>query len=239
LISDTPAALSGRYSEGEPVYCRTRCLTRQNTLRNLLVCDLMVLRQVKEISARAKMGGRWNEIREPEERLKRTASELDLDAGKLSRVCARLPKPGKAIVGLPQPRETRVFIGTNYDVNVGIIPLVKEGIKRKNVSSGSAYVPVTLLDVVVPRGSTHDLSLILLHTCAYAIVDVSHPGGQFVEIERARDYGVNVLLVRQAATPIDPNRPPHISEMISTIGYDVKYYFDPRELIGITKDYLP
>jgi hypothetical protein len=180
-----------------------------------------------------------NRSRDPEELLKKVASELDLDMRKLSRVCARLTKPGKAMVGFPQPREIRVFIGTNYDVNIGIIPLVKEGIERKNVSFNSAYVPVTLLDVVVPGGSTHDVSLMLLHTCAYAIVDVSHPGGQFVEIERARDYGVNVLLVRQAATPIDPNRPPHISEMISTLGYPVRYYFDPRELIDITKNYLP
>jgi len=83
------------------------------------------------------------------------------------------------------------------------------------------------------------LSLLLLHTCGYARVDVSYPGGQFVEIERARDYGVKVLLVRQAATPVNRNRPTHISEMISTLGYPVAYYFDPRELITITQSFLP
>ena len=146
------------------------------------------------------------------------------------------------VVGFPQPKELRVFIGTNYDVNIGVIPLIKERVTLKNLTTGRRYVPITVLDVIVPPNATHDVSLLLLHTCGYAVVDVSHPGGQYVEIERIRDYGIvpkNVLLVRQAAKPIDTEHPPHVSEMVSTLGYAIRYYYDPRELIAIIQDFLP
>ena len=208
-------------------------------LRDIFLFNLRILREIKLVSFGAKANGMWNKARDPEIILVSAANKLQLDLAKLSTYCGRIPQVGRVAVGFPQPRENRVFIGTNYDVNIGIIPLVKEGIAVKNLTGGRQYVPIAVLDVIIPPKATHDLSLLLLHTCGYAIVDVSHPGGQFVEIERARDYGVKVLLVRQAATPVNRRRPPHISEMVSTLGYPVEYYFDPRELIRITQSFLP
>jgi hypothetical protein len=208
-------------------------------LRDVFIFRLKILSEIKLASLQTKKDGNWNDARDPKEILSIAARKLKLDLEKLSALCGRIPELGKMVVGFPQPREMRVFIGTNYDVNIGVIPLVKEGIYRKFLTTGRRYWPVTVLDVVIPPNATHDISLLLLHTCAYAIIDVSHPGGQFVEIERARDYGVQVFLVRQAARPIDPARPPHISEMISTLGYSITYYFDPRELITITQNVLP
>lgn len=211
-------------------------------LRDVFLLDLRILRQIKSLSRERKEQGFWNKKRNPQDILKAVTDALKWNISKLSEHCGRIPQLGKMIVGFPQPKELRVFIGTNYDVNIGVIPLVKEGIIRKNLTESKGYVPITVLDVFVPPDATHDISLLLLHTCGFAIVDVSHPGGQFVEIERIRDYGIpskNVLLVRQAAKPIDPQKLPNISEMISTLGYRIEYYFDPRELIAITQSFLP
>lgn len=211
-------------------------------LRDVFLFNLRVLREIKYVSLNIKKEGRWNQARNPQEILGVVSDRLNLNIKKTSTYCGRIPQLGKMTVGFPQPKELRVFIGTNYDVNIGVIPLVKEGILRKNLSSSRGYVPIAVIDVFVPPKATHNISLLLLHTCGFAIIDVSHPGGQFVEIERIRDYGIpskNVLLVRQAATPVNPRRLPHVSEMISTVGYKIKYYYDPRELIPITQNFLP
>lgn len=211
-------------------------------LRDVFLLKLKILGKIKEASFKIKKDGLWNKARDPEKILNNVAKSLMVNIDELSGLCGRIPKIGKMVVGFPQPRELRVFIGTNYDVNIGVIPLVKEGIYRKNLTANRSYVPIAALDVFVPPNATHDISLLLLHTCWFAIIDVSHPGGQFVEIERIGDYGIpreNVLLVRHAAKPIDPKKPPHVSEMISTLGYPIEYYYDPRELITLTHNFLP
>jgi hypothetical protein len=43
-------------------------------LRDIFVCDLRVLRKVKEASAKAKQEGLWSTVRDPEEILKKVAS---------------------------------------------------------------------------------------------------------------------------------------------------------------------
>lgn len=209
-------------------------LPAARVLRDLFFFRLRILREINLIVEKVKGKGQWNDLRNPQVILEEVAKG-GFDLSKPSSLCQRIPVPGKVLVGFPQPIENRVFIGTNYDVNIGVIPLIKEGVIRR----GKGYVPVTVLDVHVPPNATHDISLLLLHTCAHAIIDVSHPGGQFIEIERTRDYKTNVLLVRQATKPVDPKKPPHISEMISTLGYPIRYYFDPRELIQITMKWLP
>lgn len=80
----------------------------------------------------------------------------------------------------------------------------------------SNYTPVIVGDVIIPPTSNvHDVSLLLLHTCSYAIFDVTVPAGQFLEIERARDYGVNVLLLRNGPIGHQPNVSAMITSLIS------------------------
>jgi hypothetical protein len=212
------------------------------TLRDAFLFSLRIFREIKSNSLNIKKEGLWNKAMDPMEILTKVIRTLRLDIERLSRYCGRIPEPGKIAVGFPQPKELRVFIGTNYDVNVGVIPLIKEGIFRKNIAINRGYVPIAVIDAFVPPNATHDVSLLLLHTCGFAMIDVSHPGGQFVEIERIRDYGIphkNVLLLRQAATPIKSTKLPHVSEMISTLRYKIAYYYDPRELLTITERFLP
>lgn len=201
-------------------------------LRDIFYLNLRILREVKTIAAKIKASGRWNMARDPKPLLKKIAQKLRFDANRLSEQCERaVPRVGAMILGLRQPRERRVFIGTNYDVNPGIIPLAKEGVIRRG------YEPVIASEAGIPPNApdVHDKSLMLLHTCGWAI-DITAPGGQFIEVERARDYGVNLLLVRQA---LDPSHPPPVSAMVSTIGWPIRYYGDPRDLIPIVMGFLP
>lgn len=209
-------------------------------LRDVYIFDLRVLREIKKLVRKTKLDKLLEKATEPEKILQTVVELLKIDLEHLSKLAERLPEIGKPVLGFPQPRELRVFIGTNYDVNVGAIPLVKDGIRRKNQVDKKNYVGVAVLDLSVPSNVIHDVSLALLHTCYYVVIDVSHPGGQFVEIERIRDYGIpreNVLLLRQSAK--DPDHQPHISGMISTLNYRTEYYYDPREIIKIVKDFLP
>jgi len=204
-----------------------------NVLRDVFYLNLRILRETKILAAQIKASGQWNMARDPEPILKKIAQRLKFDINKLSEQCERgVPQVGAMILGLPQPRERRVFIGTNYDANPGVIPLAKEGVIRRG------YELVIVFEAGIPSNAPdiHDKSLMLLHTCGWAIIDITAPGGQFIEVERARDYGVNLLLVRQA---LDPSHPPQVSAMVSTIGWHIKYYRDPREIIKIVAEFLP
>jgi len=204
-----------------------------NVLRDVFYLNLRILREIKTVVAKIKASGQWNMARDPKPILKKIAKRLKFDINRLSEQCERgVPRVGTMILGLRLPPERRVFIGTNYDVNPGIIPLAKEGVIR------CGYEPVIASEAGIPPNDPgiHDKSLMLLHTCRWAIIDVTHPGGQFIEVERARDYGVNLLLVRQA---LDPSHPPPVSAMVSTIGWPIRYYRDPRDLIPLVMGFLP
>ena len=97
-------------------------------------------------------------------------------------------------------------------------------------------VPIAARDVIVPpHTNVHDVSLVLLHTCCWAVFDVTNPAGQIMEIERARDYGVNVLLVRN-----DPvSHPPHVSQMITSLGYPLQTYQNVSDLRQVISNFLP
>jgi hypothetical protein len=133
-------------------------------------------------------------------------------------------------MGFPEPRERRVFVGTNYDASPGAIPILREAVIRKG------YVPVVVADVAVEEDMIHDTSILLMHTCSFAIIDVTSPGGQFMEIERARDYGTKLLLVKQA---LDLTKPRPVSAMVASLQYELKYYVDPRDLFKIVEEFLP
>lgn len=202
-----------------------------HVLRDIFYFNLRILREIKSIAREIKESSKWNVARDPMLILKKAAERLGFDINNLIQQCeGRVTPRMKVLFGFPQPRERRVFIGTNYDKNPGVIPIIKEAVVRKG------YVPVIPFEVGVRREAIHDETLLLLHTCGYAVIDITAPGGQFMETERAKDYGVKALLVRQA---LDPSKPPHVSAMIATIGYPIVYYKDPRDLLKIVPNFLP
>lgn len=72
------------------------------------------------------------------------------------------------------------------------------------------------------------------HTCGWAVFDITNPVGQVIEIERARDYGVNVLLVRS-----DPkSHSPHVSDIIMSLGYQLEPYSNAQALPQAIRNFL-
>lgn len=203
-----------------------------SVLRDIFYFRLRILREIKAVSAEIKASGKWNEARDPECILSAVAERLNFDSNRLVEQCERpLPQIGKPLLGFPQPREKRVFIGTNYDAKPDFIPIAKEAV------IGKGYTPVVVAEFGVEPGTTHDTSLTLLHTCKYAVFDITVPGGQLMEIERARDYRVEVLLLRAALSPSEQQ--PRISEMLTTLGCTIEYYSDPTDVQNMIQKFLP
>ena len=78
--------------------------------------------------------------------------------------------------------------------------------------------------------------LTLLHSCKYAIFDLSEQAGQLVEVERAPDYGVKTLVI----WPI--NKELSITQMLKSCLEDrrIEYnsYTKFSELDSIFHDFL-
>jgi len=201
-------------------------------LSDSFVIQLRLFREIKSASRRIKENAQsWLHTFSPEPILTEALSQLGIDQSNILSLCQRQNLTlGPAPLGFPQPRERRVFIGTNYDTHSHLIPEMRLAAIMRN------YVPVAARDVIVPpNANVHDISLVLLHTCGWAIFDVTQPAGQFMEIERARDYGVRVLLTRS-----DPvSHPPHVSQMISSLGYPLQTYRDMSSLRQLVINFLP
>ena len=126
-------------------------------LRDMFYLKLRILREIKTISREIKSLGKWNEVRDPEDILLKVAERLNFDPNKLVEQCEHpLPKIGKPLLGFPQPRDKRVFIGTNYDAKPDFIPIAKEAVIRKG------YIPIVVAEFGIEPGTTHDASLVLI-----------------------------------------------------------------------------
>ena len=87
---------------------------------------------------------------------------------------------------LRNKRNKMVFIGGNYKEDKELFETLKDAIKEVGL------IPIIAKDIferLDPR-EIHDESLRLLHNCGFAIIDITNPAGQLMELERARDYNV-------------------------------------------------
>lgn len=186
------------------------------------------LGRIKEITVREK-GKR--QILDPMEILEEFEKTENIRRKDLLSLCATVPAlilKKYSISRIPGEYENRVFIGGNYD-NIAVL---KEIAKR---TQALGYQPVIALDFDVPPEQIHHYDLILLHNCKYAVFEVTFPDGHLMEIERAREYGVQVLAVFQVR---DETRtpPPTISSMLLTLNVDKYGYLDFDDLaIKISK----
>lgn len=195
------------------------------------VIQLRFLREIKAISRVIKRNADdWIHAYDPNNILRQVLRIFQIDYRRILELCQRRDVAlGPAPLGFPQPPEQRVFLGLNYDTSAHLIPEMKSAVIQRRLT------PILMRDVIVPpRGNVHDVSLLLLHTCGWAVFDVTNPAGQFMEIERARDYGVRVLIVR--SEPVD--HPPNISAMIRSLGYPINTYRDMVHLRQLIMDFL-
>ena len=77
-------------------------------------------------------------------------------------------------------------------------------------------------------------TLLLLHNCGQAVFDVTSRAGQYTEIEKALDYGVECLLV---CNSMDSAIPSHVSGMLPKRP-DVQTYRTLDELKTLVREWL-
>jgi hypothetical protein len=83
----------------------------------------------------------------------------------------------------------RVFLGGSSGLHP-IIEAMRDTVERLG------YDPVVAIDFDMPEQMTiYHKCLTLLHSCKYAIFDLSEQAGQLLELERAPDYGVQTLII--------------------------------------------
>lgn len=100
------------------------------------------------------------------------------------------------------------------------------------------YQPIIALDFDIPATEIRRYDLILLHNCKYAIFEVTFGNGHIIEIDRARDYEVQTLLVYQVR---DEKRqpPPGATQMILTSAFPKFGYKTFDELRSYLPSFLP
>jgi len=196
------------------------------------VIQLRLLREIKRISRDLKNNAdNWLHAYDPQVILNEALQFVGVDTNNLIELCQRRDiNLGPVPLGFPQPVDRRVFIGLNYDTFTHLIPEIRLAVIQRN------YVPILVRDVIIPPTvNVHDVSLLLLHTCRYAVFDITDLAGQLMELERARDYNIKVLIIRS-----DPvGHPPHISGMINSLGYPIQTYQDMADLRQLIINFLP
>jgi hypothetical protein len=82
-----------------------------------------------------------------------------------------------------------------------------------------------------------DRSLLLLHTCKFAIFEVSSPAGQLMEIERTIDYETDAMCLYSRLS--DDARPsPYVSSMLRTMDIRLEGYTEFPDIDPIISDFL-
>lgn len=123
----------------------------------------------------------------------------------------------------------RVFIGGSGDAIINYM--------RDTIDKIGGYDPVVAVDFDMPSDITiYHKCIALLHCCKYAIFDLTIPGGQLIEIERAPDYGVKTLAVWQkdkeeAITQV-------LKSCLQNRGIKYKSYTEYGELEDIFRKFL-
>ena len=125
---------------------------------------------------------------------------------------------------LRKKRRRMVFIGCNYEKDEPILNALKESVEKVKVNDKS-FIPIVAKDIFEEIDPTeiHEESLRLLHNCGFAIIDITNPAGQLMELERARDYGVITFVIYSREHP--SKMPITLSKVMEDrgIGYLVEY----------------
>jgi hypothetical protein len=199
-------------------------------LRQGLQFDPKVMRMIRAYPLAFSQETR-EKLHDPRVVLARVMKDESITQDSLARLCQRkVVFPRKVPVTINWSK--RVFIGGNYSANFGSLLKIKQVVLRKGLE------PVVADDYVRPEEQTnHDFCLMLLHTCKYAIFDVTMAGGQLIEIERTRDYGTRKPLVIFNASSSDRDQP--LTSGVSMLEYEMVSYRDPEtDLQPLVEKYL-
>lgn len=94
--------------------------------------------------------------------------------------------------------QSRVFLGGSYKAGKrNLLNDFAEAVKN------TGLVPIIADEYHVLENDIHDQTLLLLHSCQYAIFEASELSGALMEIERVRDYGTKTLILFQGTSIAD------------------------------------
>jgi hypothetical protein len=197
-------------------------------LKQFFDLDTILLEELRSRVSVLKKEGKWNEVFDPREILdevtKSKGKTVDfsrvLKEGKFHYFIPRQP------IGFPDPWEKRVFVGGNYLEQKPIISLIERIVLKLG------FVPVVMSRTMIPQGKTHHHSIMMLHTCKYAIIDVTDEAGQLMELERTFDFEIQPLvLIKKSYWNIGK-----ISEMVKTWREVQSKPYDDSSFEAIEKD---
>lgn len=205
-------------------------------LRNFYNIHIRLLGDIKSEVHERKRQGDWSNILQPDQIF--TTLGIRFEEGIISsrerrsrptRPMTETPEPQP--FGFPEPWENRVFIGGSYHTHMHVIRHIE------NVVRGLGFTPIIAMDVNIAPEYTHQHTLILLHTCKFAIFDVSNPAGQLMEIERTIDYENEKLLVYSTLEPGgEPS--PYVSSMLQTMNIRMEGFANLPDLDPIIRVFL-
>lgn len=206
-------------------------------LSNFYYVNPNFLKEIKLYVNKKKHDSLWSRLYDPQEILSVILNKLNIHVDKL---LEKLLQPSEEIrttpttqlFGFPEPWERRVFVGGSYRTHM---PVLRE---IESVVDTLGYTPVIAFDIQISRDQTHHHTLLLLHTCKYAIFEVSTPAGQYMEIERTIDYGTKVLVLYSTMTQND-DPSDFVSSMLRTMeDIEIKGYSDIKEIESLVSEFL-
>lgn len=198
-------------------------------LRQVLQFDPRLMKATRTL-----IGGLENPqgVMDPNEILATIAEAEHIDRDQMGQLCKAKPYIKKKVMAsINWPK--RVFIGGNYSSNMAMLLKMKELVLERGLT------PVVADDYDLGEQKARGFCLMLLHTCKFAVFDVTEAGGQFFEIERTRDYDIEPLLVFNADS-LERKQPMTSGiSMLHGLGFDLKPYRDPEtDLEPLIDDYL-
>jgi hypothetical protein len=142
------------------------------------------------------------------------------------------PRERSIAEALGSPWHARVFIGAGYDGHIADVNEIISAVRAR------AYDAIVATEFAIPAELIHHHCLMLLHTCAYAVFELSSSAGQLMELERCRDYGIEPLVVYQA-TPQHGRVSAMVGTLLGRLALKPVKYQNMAELRTAIDRYLP
>ena len=183
---------------------------------------------IKTLVVEKKQSSIWDKIRDPNQILRELIPKGTVDLKAKFEISISL-KLEKKPLAFPTDWEKAIFVGGNYIFHMPTI------IKIRNVIKELGYEPIIADEYILPEEYIHHHCMMLLHACKYAIFDVTFPGGQLLEIERATDWidkdNILLLCTNRAVDTV--------SKMVQTKGLKIEPFQDfEKDIPGLISNFL-
>lgn len=139
----------------------------------------------------------------------------------------------KILNELRNKRGLMIFLGGNYEKDGPILNTLNETIRGIEVDNEENFIPIIAKEVFneLDPSKIHEESLRLLHNCGFAVIDITNPAGQLMELERARDYGIVTFVSYGSSHP--SKMPVTLSKVMEEWG--LGYIFRYEDINGLKK----